>query len=86
MYNREQITWIDSGYSLRSDIWQNSEEILELVKMPKEVITIGFNIFENDTWICLAQSIHTDDVDGDVYRGGYFILKKTIIDRRELNG
>ena len=86
MYNREQITWIDSGYSLRSDLWQSPEEISELIKMPKEVVSIGFNVFENDTWVCLVQSIHTDEVDGDVYRGGYFILKKTIINRRELNG
>ena len=84
MYRKEQIKWIDSGYSLRSDIWQSIIEIEDLVKMSKEVLTVGYNIYEDENWICLAQSYHADDIDGDVIRGGYFIYKNCIEERKIL--
>ena len=73
------IRWFDSGYSIRSDIWQTKEEVENLLNELKEVETIGFVIAENDKWIVLAQSVNMDMI-----RGGYIILKSNIIEQREV--
>jgi len=79
---REYIKWTDSGYSIRSDVWQTPDEIKNLVEHNKEVETIGYNIYEDSDWICLVQSVHYDEFDGEVARGGYLIYKKCIIERK----
>lgn len=79
----EYIKWIDSGFSLRSDIWQNVEDIIDLLKDNKTVETVGFKVYEDLDWLVLVQSINETD-DGSLYRGGYFIYKKNIVERRTL--
>jgi len=73
------VRWLDSGYSIRSDIWQTREEIENLLNELKEVETIGFVVAENDKWIVLAQSVNMD-----MLRGGYIILKSNILEQREV--
>lgn len=79
----EYVKWIDSGFSLRSDIWQNVEDIIDLLKDNKTVETVGFKVYEDLDWLVLVQSINETD-DGSLYRGGYFIYKKNIVERKAL--
>lgn len=74
------VKWIDSGYSLRGDIWQTEDEIEDLLKELKEVETVGFLIQDNSEWIVLAQSRNLDMV-----RGGYIIYKKNIVEFKQLD-
>jgi len=78
----ESIKWIDSGFSLRADIWQTLDEIKELLSENKCVHTVGYRIYEDEDWIVLVQSVNNSfNPDEDLYRGGYFIYKKNIIER-----
>ena len=73
------VKWIDSGYSIRSDIWQTQEEVLGLINELKEVETVGFLLCETPEWIALAQSRNMD-----MLRGGYIIYKKNIVKYNEI--
>lgn len=88
MYKRENISWIDSGFSISSNVWQDVEDIKELLENNKTVNTIGYNVYENDNWVVLVQSINepTDNREEDLFRGGYFIYKPCILTRQELKG
>jgi len=44
----ESIKWIDSGFSLRADIWQTLDEIKELLSENKCVHTVGYRIYEDE--------------------------------------
>lgn len=79
----EYVKWIDSGFSLRSDIWQDIEDIAELLKDNKTVETVGFKVYEDLDWLVLVQSINETE-NGLLYRGGYFIYKKNIVERKAL--
>lgn len=85
--NVESIKWLDSGFSLRADIWQSLDEIKELLDESKYVHTVGYNVFENDDWVVLIQSVNLPNFDenNDLYRGGYFICKKNIVERKILS-
>ena len=80
--NKEFVIWIDSGFSLRSDIWQTKEEIKELLNESKVVETLGFNIYEDEDWLVLAQSINK--TEESLIRGGYFIYKPCIRYRQKV--
>lgn len=87
MYRQEHIKWIDSGFSLRADLWQSIDDIKELLKYNKIIDTIGFVVYENDEWVILVQSINClSSEDDDSFRGGYFIYKPCIKIRECLNG
>lgn len=73
------VKWIDSGYSIRSDVWQTQEEVESLLNELKEVETIGFLVSDNEDWIILAQSVNMDMI-----RGGYLIYKRNILEKKEL--
>ena len=76
---RFYVKWIDSGYSLRGDLWQTEEEIVNLVNELKEVETVGFLLYDDEEWIVLVQSSNLD-----MFRGGYIIYKKNIIEYKEV--
>ena len=78
----EEIRWIDSGFSLRSDVWQTLEEVKDLLDESKEVCTTGYNVYEDENWVVLVQSINKGEED--LIRGGYFIYKPCIIERIKL--
>lgn len=78
----EEIRWIDSGFSLRSDIWQTLDEVKELLGESKEVSTCGYNIYEDENWVVLVQSVNKGEED--LIRGGYFIYKPCILERIKL--
>ena len=80
----EYVKWIDSGFSLRSDIWQDIEDIAELLKDNKTVETVGFKVYEDLDWLVLVQSKNEIDNGPNLYRGGYFIYKKNIVERKAL--
>jgi malate/lactate dehydrogenase len=86
MYKRENISWIDSGFSISSNVWQDIEDIKELLENSKTVNTIGYNVFENHDWVVLVQSVNcpTDTSEEDLFRGGYFIYKPCILARQEV--
>lgn len=83
----EAIRWIDSGFSLRSDLWQTIDEIKDLLSENKIVYTVGYNVYENEDWVVLIQSVNIANMnpDEDLYRGGYFIYKKNILERNILS-
>lgn len=70
------VEWIDSGFSLLADKWQEIEYVKELPKTIKPIKTTGFLIEETEKWIILAQSIAESEEE---IRGGYIILKSNII-------
>ena len=74
------IKWIDSGFSLRGDIWQTIDEVKELKNELKEVETVGILIDDSTDWIVVATSLNLDMV-----RGGYLIYKKNIIEMNFLH-
>lgn len=87
MYSLEHIKWIDSGFSLSSHIWQDKDELINLLEeQDRTVDTVGYNVFENTDWIILAQSVNcpTGYEKEDLFRGGYIIYKKTIVEREAL--
>ena len=74
------LKWVDSGYSIRSDIWQTQDEVKDLLNELKVCDTVGFLIEETDDWVVLAQTTNMD-----LIRGGYIIYKANILERNELN-
>lgn len=86
MYKRENISWIDSGFSINANVWQDIDDIKELLDYSKTVNTIGYNVYENHDWVVLVQSKNepTDNREEDLFRGGYFIYKPCILSREEV--
>lgn len=69
MYSLEHIKWIDSGFSLSTHVWQDKDDLINLLDgQDRTVDTVGYNVLENE----------------DLFRGGYIIFKKTIIEREAL--
>lgn len=72
MYKLEQIHWVDH-YSVQG--WQQPpEDTLEYVAE-----TVGYNVLENERYVCLAQTYSPDAVADIMY-----IIKNDIVDRREI--
>ena len=87
MYSLEHIKWIDSGFSLSTLVWQDKDDLIKPFRwQDRTVDTVGYNVLENENWIVLIQSVNrpTTDVKEDLFRGGYIIFKKTIIEREAL--
>ena len=87
MYSLEHIKWIDSSFSLSNHVWQDKDELINILDgQDRTVDTVGYNVLENEDWIVLVQSVNrlTTDVKEDLFRGGYIIYKKTIIEREAL--
>lgn len=68
------VKWIDSGYSLRGDLWQTIDEVKQLKNELKEVETVGILIEDDSDWLIVATSLNLDMI-----RGGYLIFKKNIL-------
>lgn len=73
------VKWIDSGYSLLADRWQDIEDVKGLKDTIKPIETVGFLLEESADYITLAQSYSESE---NSVRGGYIIYKKNIIERR----
>ena len=87
MYSLEHIKWIDSGFSLSTHVWQDKDDLIKPFRwQDRTVDTVGYNVLENEDWIVLVQSVNrpTTDENEDLFRGGYIIYKKTIIEREAL--
>ena len=77
----EMIEWVDSGYSLLGNVWQDRGDIDELMFCQNHVKTVGFTYRENDNWVVLVQSV---DEKTDQIRGGFMIYKQNIISRKDV--
>ena len=87
MYSLEHIKWIDSGFSLSTHVWQDKDDLINLLDgQDRTVDTVGYNVLENEDWIVLVQSVNcpTTEENENLFRGGYLIFKKTIIEREAL--
>lgn len=87
MYSLEHIKWIDSGFSLSTHVWQDKDDLIKPFRwQDRTVDTVGYNVLENEDWIVLVQSVNrpTTDENENLFRGGYIIFKKTIIEREAL--
>lgn len=87
MYSLEHIKWIDSDFSLSTHVWQDKDDLIKPFRwQDRTVDTVGYNVLENEDWIVLVQSVNrpTTDENEDLFRGGYIIYKKTIIEREAL--
>lgn len=78
------VKWLDSGYSLLADRWQDIEDVKNLdVKNLKDEIkpieTVGFLLEDSANYLILAQSYSCSE---NSVRGGYIIYKKNILERR----
>lgn len=72
------VKWLDSGYSLLADRWQDIEEVKALKDTIKPVETVGFLLEESADYLVLAQSYSESE---NSVRGGYIIYKKNILER-----
>lgn len=73
------VKWLDSGYSLLADRWQDVDEVKKLKDTIKPIETVGFLIEESADYLTLAQSYAESE---STVRGGYIIYKKNILERR----
>lgn len=73
------VKWLDFGYSLLADRWQDIEDVKKLKDEIKPIETVGFLLEESADYLILAQSY---SVSENSVRGGYIIYKKNILDRR----
>lgn len=73
------VKWLDSGYSLLADRWQDIEEVKALKDDIKPVETVGFLLEESANYLVLAQTVSESE---NSVRGGYIIYKKNILERR----
>lgn len=73
------VKWLDSGYSLLADRWQDIEDVKNLKDEIKPIETVGFLLEESTDYIILAQSYSCSE---NSVRGGYIIYKKNILERR----
>lgn len=76
------VAWLDSGFSLLADRWQDIDDVKELHKELGLMETVGFLIEENDEYITLAQTINENQ---NQVRGGYIILKKNIVHKANVS-
>ena len=45
MYSLEHIKWIDSGFSLSTHVWQDKDELINLLDgQDRTVDTVGYNV------------------------------------------
>ena len=87
MYSLEHIKWIDSGFSLSTHVWQDKDDLINLLDgQDRTVDTVGYSVLEYEYWVVLVQSGNrpTTDENEDLFLGGYIIYKKTIIEREAL--
>ena len=73
------VKWLDSGYSLLADRWQDVDEVKKLKDTIKPIETVGFLLEESADYLILAQSYSESE---NTVRGGYIIYKKNILERR----
>lgn len=73
------VKWVDSGYSLHTDRWQDIEDVKNLKNEIMPIETVGFLLEESENYIILAQSYSCSE---NSVRGGYIIYKKNILERR----
>jgi hypothetical protein len=78
-YEIVYVRWIDSGYSLLADRWQDIEDVKNLKDEIKPIETVGFLLEESADYLILAQSYSCSE---NSVRGGYIIYKKNILERR----
>ena len=50
------VKWVDSGYSLLADRWQDIEDVKNLKNEIMPIETVGFLLEESENYIILAQS------------------------------